>query len=56
MAKNIFFEAAVESTAGKLAVAQVTLNRVNSDKFPTYKCNSADKFPSSEGIFVNWLP
>ena len=30
MAKNIFFEAAIESTAGKLAVAHVTLNRVDS--------------------------
>ena len=39
MAKNIFFEAAVESTAGKLAVAQVTLNRVNSDKFPMSICD-----------------
>ena len=34
MAKNIYFEAAIESTAGKLAVAQVTLNRVNSTRFP----------------------
>ena len=39
MAKNIFFEAAVESTAGKLAVAQVTLNRVNSNKFPSSVCD-----------------
>ena len=38
MAKNIYFEAAVESTAGKLAVAQVTLNRVNSDRFPNTIC------------------
>ena len=30
MSKNIYFEAAMESTAGKLAVAQVTMNRVNS--------------------------
>jgi N-acetylmuramoyl-L-alanine amidase len=38
MAKNIFFEAAVESTAGKLAVAQVTLNRVNSTWYPNTVC------------------
>jgi spore germination cell wall hydrolase CwlJ-like protein len=38
MAKNIYFEAAIESTAGKLAVAQVTLNRVNSDRFPSTIC------------------
>jgi len=38
MAKNIFFEAAIESTAGKLAVAQVTLNRVDSNRFPNTVC------------------
>ena len=38
MAKNIFFEAAIESTAGKLAVAQVTLNRVNSKYYPNTVC------------------
>jgi N-acetylmuramoyl-L-alanine amidase len=38
MAKNIYFEAAVESTAGKLAVAQVTLNRVNSTWYPNTVC------------------
>ena len=38
MAKNIYFEAAIESTAGKLAVAQVTLNRVNSTRFPNTIC------------------
>ena len=38
MAKNIFFEAAIESTAGKLAVAHVTLNRVDSKQFPNYVC------------------
>ncbi len=38
MAKNIFYEAAVESTAGKLAVAHVTLNRVSSKWFPNSVC------------------
>ena len=38
MAKNIFFEAAIESTAGKLAVAHVTLNRVDSKHFPSTVC------------------
>jgi spore germination cell wall hydrolase CwlJ-like protein len=38
MAKNIYFEAAVESTAGRLAVAQVTLNRVKSNKYPNTVC------------------
>ena len=36
---NIYFEAAVESTAGKLAVAQVTLNRVKSKQFPNTICD-----------------
>ena len=39
LAKNIFFEAAVESTAGRLAVAQVTLNRVNSKQYPNSVCD-----------------
>ena len=38
MAKNIFFEAAIESTAGKLAVAHVTLNRVESKHYPNTVC------------------
>ena len=35
---NIYFEAAIESTAGKLAVAQVTLNRVKSRNYPNTIC------------------
>lgn len=38
MSKNIYFEAALESTAGKLAVAQVTMNRVSSKQFPNTVC------------------
>jgi spore germination cell wall hydrolase CwlJ-like protein len=38
MAKNIYFEASVESTAGQLAVAQVTLNRVKSKHYPNSVC------------------
>ena len=38
MAKNIYFEAAVASTAGQLAVAQVTLNRVKSKHYPNSVC------------------
>ena len=38
MAKNIFFEAATESTAGQLAVTQVVLNRVKSKYFPNTVC------------------
>ena len=38
LSKNIYFEAAVESTAGKIAVAQVTLNRVKSEQYPETIC------------------
>ncbi len=38
MAKNIFFEAATESTAGQLAVTQVVLNRVKSKYYPNTVC------------------
>ena len=38
MTKNIYFESAMESTAGKLAVAQVTLNRVKSRHYPNTVC------------------
>ena len=38
LAKNIYYESAGESYEGKLAVAQVTLNRVKSGQFPTDIC------------------
>ncbi len=38
MASNIYFEAATQSRIGKIAVAQVTMNRVNSKKFPNSVC------------------
>ena len=61
MAKNIFFEAAVESTAGKLAVAQVTLNRVKSKNYPNTICDvvyegrhHADGFPKRNQCQFSW--
>jgi N-acetylmuramoyl-L-alanine amidase len=39
LAKNIYYEAGSEPYEGKLAVAQVTLNRVNSGKFPSDICS-----------------
>jgi spore germination cell wall hydrolase CwlJ-like protein len=39
LAKNIYYESATESYEGKLAVAQVTLNRANSGKFPSDICS-----------------
>ena len=38
LTKNIYYEAATESYEGKLAVAQVTLNRANDPKFPSTIC------------------
>jgi spore germination cell wall hydrolase CwlJ-like protein len=38
LAKNIYFEAGTEPFEGKAAVAQVTLNRVDSGKFPADIC------------------
>lgn len=38
LAKNIYFEAGNQSYEGKLAVAQVTKNRVNNDKYPKTYC------------------
>lgn len=38
MAKNIYWEAASEPFEGKVAVAQVTMNRMESGKFPVSVC------------------
>ena len=38
LAKNIYFEAGVESTAGKLAVANVTINRTIHVNYPNTIC------------------
>ena len=38
LAKNIYFEAGSEPRAGKIAVAEVTMNRVNSRSFPRTVC------------------
>lgn len=38
LAKNIYYEAGYESFEGKVAVAQVTINRANSGQFPSDIC------------------
>ncbi len=38
MAKNLYYEAAMESHEGKLAVAQVTINRANNGNYPSDIC------------------
>ena len=59
--KNIYFEAAVESTAGKLAVAHVTSNRVKSKNYPNSYCgvvyegrHFADGFPKRDQCQFSW--
>ena len=61
LAHNIYFEAAVESTAGKLAVAHVTHNRVVSDRYPNTYCKvikegpvHADGFPKRDRCQFSW--
>ena len=51
MSKNIYFESALESTAGKLAVAQVTLNRVKSSHFPNTVCTVVKQGKHSQSGF-----
>jgi len=40
LSKNIYYEAGNESFEGKVAVAQVTMNRVNSKQFPDDICKT----------------
>ena len=61
MSMNIYFEAALESTAGKLAVAQVTLNRVKSELYPNTVCSVvkqgkhyASGFPVRDRCQFSW--
>ena len=61
LSKNIYFEAAVESTAGKLAVAQVTMNRVNSERYPNTVCevitqgkHYSNGFPVKDRCQFSW--
>jgi hypothetical protein len=40
LARNVYYEARGEPEKGKLAVAKVTLNRVNSSRFPNTICDA----------------
>lgn len=54
LAKNIYFEAHTESVEGKLAVATVTMNRVQSHIFPKTVCGVVlDK--SGKGCQFSWV-
>jgi spore germination cell wall hydrolase CwlJ-like protein len=50
LAKNIYFEARGESLSGMVAVANVTMNRVNHDKFPNTICGVVKQAK----YYTNW--
>jgi len=50
LAKNIYYEAGHESYEGKLAVAQVTLNRVNNPKYPKDICSVVYQKTTDENL------
>ncbi len=66
LAKNIYFEAGVESTAGKLAVANVTINRAIHVNYPNticgvvregihyYNANKDEYFPVRDRCQFSW--
>ena len=48
MAENIYFEARHEPMAGKVAVGQVVLNRIDDNRFPTTICEVVKQGPHRE--------
>ena len=52
LAENIYYEAGNESYEGKLAVAQVTINRVNSGRFSSSICGVVNQKNSINGSLV----
>ncbi len=56
MAQNVYFEAASESFIGQIAVAQVVMNRVESEHFPDNPCDVIYEGPSYISNKGNILP
>ena len=52
LTQNIYWESASEPYEGKLAVAQVTLNRVKSGKFPATVCGVVKQKSVINGLMV----
>ena len=52
LARNIYFESASEPVKGKIAVAQVTMNRVQSGQFPASVCAVVHQKTRYEGVTV----
>jgi len=49
LAKNIYFEARNQSTAGQIAVSHVVLNRVKSNRYPNTICGVVE-----QGLTSRW--
>ena len=56
LAQNMYFEARSESTAGKIAVSNVVMNRVKSDMFPDTVCEVVYEGPHYTNYAGNLLP
>ena len=56
MAQNVYFEAASESFIGQIAVAQVVMNRVESEHFPNNPCDVIYEGPYYISYSGNILP
>jgi spore germination cell wall hydrolase CwlJ-like protein len=52
LAENVYYESSKESFEGKLAVAQVTMNRVDSGKFPSTVCGVVKQKSVINGVMV----
>jgi spore germination cell wall hydrolase CwlJ-like protein len=52
LAKNIYYEARNESFEGKVAVAQVTINRTNSPKYPAGICEVVYQKTKKDGVTI----
>ena len=52
LAENVYYESAKETFEGKLAVAQVTINRVNSGKFANTVCGVVKQKDVIHGVMV----
>lgn len=52
LAKNIYFEARDQPTKGQIAVALVTINRVNSNRFPNSVCKVTHQAQIKNGKIV----
>ena len=56
MAQNIYFEAGNQPLAGKIAVAQVVINRTNHPNYPTTMCDVIYQAKLKENWLGNLVP